>query len=823
MSTAFNPLTWPKRYADWLHLQWPGGSVEKLPVADDKGNTNVDGLVIVGDLTGVPLLKLSANAGHDAVCRIADELDGEQPQDDVLDIAIVGGGTAGFAAAIAAEEKGLRYCVFEANSPFNTIKDFPKGKPIYTYPTETEVRGFTFHDKSDVKEGLVEDLEEQTVDEGLKYVKARVEKIDRRGGLLEVKLAKPAETPDGVHLNGTGFVTDGATVKAKRVVVAIGRSGNYRKLGIPGEDKTDKVTHRLHDPSDYCDKKVLVVGGGDSAMETAISLAECAVGGGGVTVSYRKSEFNRPKPENQEKIDKLREEGKVDILFDSNVTEIRDDSVVIDHDGDEKTVDNDQVFLMIGREAPLYFVRRSGVKIRNERTTWWWISLILFFAFCTWMYHWIKGKPFFGIEGWDLPAALQLDPAVMIAGVRSLAGGYFSDVTTLGGTILESMQGRSFYYTLAYCLCVLIFGIDRYRRRRTPYVFWQTLVLNLIQWVPLFILPEILLPWAGRNGWLDAGLLGWISGHLFPNGEYWRAYGLILAWPLMAWNWFTSAPIYGWLVLGFAQTFVLIPAIIYVWGKGAYCGWICSCGALAETLGDRHREKMPHGKWSNRLNLIGQVLLAFGIVIQLLFILRWTGVAWAKDASDYLALASGLPFFSWEYFVDLIWASLLGVGLYFWFSGRVWCRFACPLAALMHIYHRFGRFAILAEKKKCISCNVCTSVCHQGIDVMSFANKGRPMVDPQCVRCSACVQMCPTGVLEFGTIDRDGNPSGRDPKWLAASPVRLRENSLGGGVEHGEPSQVGPAPVRAKLTINGKRARKSTDPSPVAALIARLT
>lgn len=114
--------------------------------------------------------------------------------------------------------------------------------------------------------------------------------------------------------------------------------------------------------------------------------------------------------------------------------------------------------------------------------------------------------------------------------------------------------------------------------------------------------------------------------------------------------------------------------------------------------------------------------------------------------------------------------------MYFHFSGRVWCRFACPLAALMHIYHRFGRFAILADKSKCISCNVCTTVCHQGIDVMSFANKGKPMIDPQCVRCSACVQSCPTGVLSFGQVDKQGNAIAQDPAWLAASPVRMRES-----------------------------------------------
>ena len=106
--------------------------------------------------------------------------------------------------------------------------------------------------------------------------------------------------------------------------------------------------------------------------------------------------------------------------------------------------------------------------------------------------------------------------------------------------------------------------------------------------------------------------------------------------------------------------------------------------------------------------------------------------------------------------IDLWLAGAIGYGLYFHFSGRVWCRFACPLAALMHIYARFSQFRIFPEKKKCISCNICTTVCHQGIDIMSFANKGQPMEDPECVRCSACVQSCPTGVLQFGRYDRQG-------------------------------------------------------------------
>ncbi len=797
------------RYAHWLHLQWPAGLVEKLPVADGQGRSNVEGLYIVGDLTGVPLLKLSANAGYDATARIADDLAGTTQQDDVLDLAIIGGGTAGFSAAKEAERRDLRYCVFEANTPFNTIKDFPKGKPIYTYPSNVDVKGeLRLNEKSEVKEGLVEDLEEQTVNQGLKWVRAQVENIERSNGLLAVVLAEPAEAPAGLDLDGTDFVTRGTRIRAKRVIVAIGRSGSYRTLDVPGEVKTEKVTHRLHDPADYAGQKVLVVGGGDSAIEAAIALAQKDAR---VTLSYRKPEFNRPKPENQERIEQFVADGSLDLLLPSTVKAIHDEAVDLDVGGQTKTIENDQVFLMIGRDAPLDFFRHSGVRIRNEKTTWWWVSLIGFVLFCTWLYHWKSTSSIpYGLA--DSFSWLML-PAETIG--RWIEAGAQNPETVLG-TLGISMTSRGFYYTLAYSLIVVIFGWRRIRRRKTPYVTVQTTTLAFFQVVPLFLLPELILPLMQHNGAFDSGMLRTIADGLFPavdyghGREFWRAYGLILAWPLAVFNWFTNEPLMWWLILGGIQTFVFIPAIVYLWGKGAYCGWICSCGALAETLGDQHREKMPHGPWANRLNLVGQVILGLAFVLLGIRIVGWIWPqSWADATFQWLYKGGGVISYNW--FIDLFLAGIVGYGLYFWFSGRVWCRFFCPLAALMHIYHRFGRFAILAEKKKCISCNVCTSVCHQGIDVMSFANKGLPMVDPQCVRCSACVQECPTGVLEFGMIDRGGSPSSSDPKWLAASPVRIREHSLGDGVKHGGSSNTAPAPVlsRVKLTINGKRTRRS--------------
>ncbi len=767
------------RYTKWLHTQWPAGKVEKLPLVKEDGTTNVPGLSIVGDLTGIPLLKFSADTGARAVQRFVDESSfarersSDNREDGPLDLVIIGGGVSGMAAALEAKKHDLRFEILEASEPFSTIVNFPRGKPIYTYPTEMKPAG-DMHFKAEVKEPLLDELRAQTLEQGITPRQARAVRVTRKSGALEVELA------------------EGEPIRARRVIVGIGRSGNFRKLGVPGED-LDKVYNRLHDPQDFCGQEILVVGGGDSAMESAIALARC---GSKVTLSYRKPEFSRPKPENVEQIMALAEDpnadvgveepsservttaagafiegergrGSVTLLMNTQVKAIRDNEVVITHNdgGKEQTLANDAVFSMIGREPPLDFFRRSGVRIRGEWTAGAIAAMTGFILFCMWLYHWKGGKPIADL--FYLPGFLNPQPG----------GLGLEDRSTLLGTLSHSMAAPDFYYSLAYSIVVVIFGVQRIRRRRTPYITWQTTSLMAIQVIPLFLLPQIILPWMHANGLFDAGIGKTVADGLFPaygeEREFWRAYGLILAWPLFAYNWFTNDPLVWWLIIGVLQTFVIIPLIIWRWGKGAYCGWICSCGALAETLGDTHRHKMPHGPGWNRLNMLGQGILLFALLLMVLRILSWIWPeSWA--AAIYAYGLERVPVLNYKYMVDLMLAGVLGYGLYFWFSGRTWCRFACPLAALMHIYARFSRFRIFSEKKKCISCNVCTSVCHQGIDVMNFANKGLGMKDPECVRCSACVQSCPTGTLYFGRLTHEGREI---PDRLAASPVRMREGA----------------------------------------------
>ncbi|MDP9292153.1 MAG: NAD(P)-binding domain-containing protein, partial [Verrucomicrobiota bacterium] len=753
-----------RRYTHWLHTCWPAGVVEKLPEADENGVTNLPGVRIVGDLTGIPLLKFSSKTGAEAVREILNDPESANRQSaignrqsDSLDLAIIGGGVSGVSAAIEAKKARLNFRIFEATQPFSTVANFPKAKPIYTYPTELKLDGglqFT----TDVKEALLDEMEAQRKAAGVEFTNARIERIERKGDELLLHHGDKEKT----------------TTRARRVIVAIGRSGNHRKLGCPGEN-LDKVYNRLFDPKEFAGKNVLVVGGGDSALESAIALAGC---GAFVTISYRKPEFARPKPENIEKIKMLEVDpaaqvqverpssdrvnpaltssmvrdtptGSVTLEMASQPTKITANEVTLKRrDGSEVTIPNDVVFSMIGREPPLDFFRRSGLHVRGDWRPITWILATLFLIFCVALYHWKSNhanefalQNTFRTHQWFPYNAPKIFNA---------AGGQIADWSNREGNLLftlkRGLSGPAFYYTLAYCTCVVVFGIRRMKRRRTPYVKWQTITLICVQCIPLFILPELVLPWMGRNGWFEPGSsLRWLADHLFESYDgaagheraYWRAYGFILAWPLNVYNVFTDHPMWLWLGICFVQTFVIIPLIIFRWGKGAYCGWICSCGALAETMGDAHRQKMPHGPFWNRVNMVGQATLAFAFAILGLRVAGWALGEESWPTRWYHKLFEGIPFLNYSWSVDIFMGGIIGVGLYFWFSGRVWCRFACPLAALMHIYTRFSRYRIFADKKKCISCNVCTSVCHQGIDVMNFANKGMPMEDPECVRCSA--------------------------------------------------------------------------------------
>ena len=335
-----------RRYARWLHTGWPAGTVEKLPVRNTDGTTAVPGVRVVGDLTGIPLLKFASDTGATAIREILKEPEfarGGPREPGVLDVAIVGGGVSGIAASLEAKKAGLSFEVFESTGAFSTVVNFPVGKPIFTYPKGmTPAGGLQFEEEVHPREELLASLQARREAAGIGITLARIDRVERSGPLLLLR-------------DSEGRVA----ARARRVVVAIGRSGSHRRLGVPGEE-SGRVFNRLFDPKDFAGREVLVVGGGDSALEAAIALAGS---GARVVLSYRRREWSRPRPENVEKLRLLENNaapGSLRVALGTEVVRIDSGLVTLrDEAGRESAIPNDVVFAMIGREAPLYFFRRS--------------------------------------------------------------------------------------------------------------------------------------------------------------------------------------------------------------------------------------------------------------------------------------------------------------------------------------------------------------------------------------------------------------------------------------------------------------------------------
>jgi hypothetical protein len=207
-----------------------------------------------------------------------------------------------------------------------------------------------------------------------------------------------------------------------------------------------------------------------------------------------------------------RKAGSISRLMASQVLDIAEDQVVLkDAEGTERTLPNDAVFSMIGREAPLDFFRRSEMAINGEmeRKQWWGFGL--FMAFCFFVYNWkaggelsnfFKGEKLFPFNVPDL-----------IQGISAQAG----DLSTLLGVLTFNLGKPGFWYSLVYTVLIIVFGYKRVARRKTPYVKWQTISLTAVQIVPLFLLPYIVLPYLGHNGFFDAG---WCSARSRCGGGW---------------------------------------------------------------------------------------------------------------------------------------------------------------------------------------------------------------------------------------------------------------------------------------------------------------
>ena len=316
-----------------------------LPKVKPNFETNVPGIYIAGELGGMGLIKNAISQGRQAMESIVSALDDRDA--DAVDVVIVGAGPAGFSASLAAREKGLNAVTLEQDTLGGTVAKYPRGKLVMTAPAELPMVGLVKFTET-TKEQLLAFWEKVEKDTGVEITyEERLVSVVRDGRYFNV------ETTERKYVS-------------RAILLTIGRGGTPRKLGVPGEEMP-KVRYRLIDPEEFCDKSVLVVGGGDSALEAAITIAEQP--GTDVTLSYRSGAFSRAKKKNREKLEVAREAGRVRVLLSSNVKSIDEKSVELEQEGELHRFENDAVIVNAGGILPTPFLKELGIDIETKHGT----------------------------------------------------------------------------------------------------------------------------------------------------------------------------------------------------------------------------------------------------------------------------------------------------------------------------------------------------------------------------------------------------------------------------------------------------------------------
>jgi len=312
-----------------------------IPHVGSDFQTNVTGIYVAGELGGMGLIRNAIEQGRQAIDAIA--TNSRCGQNGQIDVVIIGAGPAGISAAMAAAEKGLSYRVFEQDTVGGTIAHYPRGKIVMTAPAKLPIVG-EFHFGETSKENLMEFWTDAIERAGIEIqTNTRVESV--------------TATPSGFEVQCKNAVT------ASNVLLAIGRRGTPRKLGVPGEDH-NKVVYRLIDPQQYQGQKVIVVGGGDSALEAALSLSEEAADE--VVLSYRGEAFNRVKPKNRERTADAEQAGTLRVEMNSQLLHINKDSVQLKTSQGETTLANDAVIVCAGGILPTGFLKDTGIEIQTH-------------------------------------------------------------------------------------------------------------------------------------------------------------------------------------------------------------------------------------------------------------------------------------------------------------------------------------------------------------------------------------------------------------------------------------------------------------------------
>lgn len=313
-----------------------------LPHVDQNFETNIKGIYLAGEIGGMGLIKNAVEQGRQAVESIVNNKMLNTSAD--YDLIIIGAGPAGISASLTAKKHGLKCLTIEQDSLGGTVYSFPRSKIVMTSPMDLPLYGkVKLYETS--KGELLNLWEKVLTINDLSIVEhTKIDSIQKDKGCLKCISNKQAS-----------YTTN-------HVLLAIGRRGSPRKLGVSGED-LEKVAYRLLEPELIYDKNIMIVGGGDSAIEAALALCDKNK----VVLSYRSDVFNRIKPKNKEKLNQAIQSNKIQVYYNSQISEIRKDSVVLK---DKSTkfieVDNDLVYVFAGGELPIGFLKSIGLEITKK-------------------------------------------------------------------------------------------------------------------------------------------------------------------------------------------------------------------------------------------------------------------------------------------------------------------------------------------------------------------------------------------------------------------------------------------------------------------------